>query len=96
MSESYKLMENALLRLDEAVAKLARQADGVRTKLDGMKTNTKDEPELFAPIGGVPSNAAAMATKSAQGDLDIGKIERKLDATITQIEDLLSDDVMAS
>lgn len=95
MSNSYKVMEDALLRLDEAVSNLARQSDKVRSKMENMKTGTKDEPELFAPIGGAPSNAAAMATKSSQGELDISKIERKLDATITQIEDLLNDDMMA-
>lgn len=91
MSDHYQEMENALMRLDTAVGHLARQADQVRSKI--AKPETTDEPELFAPIGGTPSNAASMATRT-QGQLDFDKIERKLDATITQIEDLLSEEAV--
>ena len=89
MSENYSQMEMALMDLDRAVSQLAKQADGVRNKLSARKPQVSGD--LFSLLG-VPQAASAHPS----GSLDIGTIERKLDATIAQIEDLLNDDAMVS
>lgn len=89
MSANYSQMEMALMDLDRAVSHLARQADGIKNKMSAQKGQTND---LFALLGSAGGSAII---NHPAGELDLGVIERRLDATIAQIEDLLSEDAMA-
>ncbi len=89
MSANYSQMEMALMDLDRAVSHLAREADGIKSKLSAKKGQSGD---LFALLG---SAAGSNVAVHPAGTLDLGAIERRLDATIAQIEDLLTDEAMA-
>lgn len=89
MSANYSQMEMALMDLDRAVSNLSRQAEGIKSKISAQKSQSND---LFALLGS--ANGSNVSNHPA-GTLDLGAIERKLDATIAQIEDLLNEDMMA-
>ena len=92
MSENYSKLEMALMELDRAVTGLARQAEGVKKNMAAARpvatnatrtaTKTAGQSDLFSALGAIP----------AEGEAGLEAIERRLDATIAQIEDLLNDD----
>lgn len=90
MSENYSKLEMALMDLDRAVSGLARQAEGVK-KVIATKTAApqKGQADLFSMLG---ANGIVQTVHPAEGTLDLDVIERRLDATIAQIEDLLNED----
>lgn len=92
MSENYSKLEMALMELDRAVSGLSRQAEGVRRTISGSReTAAKHQADLFSLL----SAQASQPGHPSEG-LDLDVIERRLDATIAQIEDLLNDDRMVA
>lgn len=98
MSENHSKLEMALMELDKAVTGLAKQADGVKKTIQAVKTRPaggkgkKQEPDLFSMLS-VPTSASV---QRQNGEADFDFLERKLDAAITQIEDLLSEDSLVA
>ncbi len=90
MSENYSKLEMALMDLDRAVSGLARQADGVKKVIAAKTAPQKGQSDLFSMLGA--NGIVQKMEHPAEGAIDLDVIERRLDATIAQIEDLLNED----
>lgn len=93
MADNYSKLEMALMELDRAVTGLSRQAEGVRKTMAGQGARSAVAPTASragAKSAG-PDLFSALGTLGTEGD-GLDAIERRLDATIAQIEDLLNDD----
>lgn len=94
MGDNYSKLEMALMDLDRAVTGLARQAEGVRkTVAQSGAARAAAAPQARPAKGANQTDLfAALGTLPPEGEAGLEAIERRLDATIAQIEDLLNDD----
>ena len=97
MSENYSKLEMALMQLDRAVTGLSKQAESVNKTIQAAKSRPASsrkskEPDLFSMLGAAPAANA----QPRNDTMDFDFLERKLDAAITQIEDMLSEESLVA
>ena len=91
MSEAYSRMEEALMELDRAVSKLARQAEQIKIKL-ATPARSPSRKGITGDLFALLTAPGTQQGPNEDGIPSLDMIERKLDLTIAQIEDLLDDD----
>lgn len=97
MSENYSKLEMALMELDRAVTGLSKQAGGVAKTIQAAKARPASsrkakEPDLFSMLSAAP----VANTRPNHDQVDFDYLERKLDAAITQVEDMLNEESLVA